>query len=235
MCCGAFALCGRIGEREVATVEIADMDALREYLRQAQMSRYTAVRCELTPELSARVTDAGLVEALIMGLPMAQGVQHRIVRSRGRGALLTAKIRYREGVRMLDRWRNGRKLVLTDDEFFGLAKACDIAMDAICLERAELRFERVYSWICQNIRYVHTAPGQKGYERLVGAASVIRDRQANCQGFADLLYLLCGICGIDCEIRCGRGEKRLHVWNAVCLNGTWLDVDASKGAREQNS
>lgn len=204
---------------------IGEMSALAAYLAQAQSARATDVKCELTPALSARVNDVALVEALVTGLPMAQGVQHRILRSRGRGAVLTAKIRYREGVRMLD------GSVLTEEESAALAIARAVAEEALRLEDEEACFRYVYDWGCQNIRYVHTAPGQKGYERLVGAVGALAERQANCQGFADVLYLLCELCGIDCEYRCGRGVRRLHVWNAVRLNGEWREVDASKGAR----
>ena len=120
---------------------------------------------------------------------------------------------------------------LTAEESAVLETAKSIAAEAKRLCDEEDRFRHVYDWICRNIRYAHTSPGQKGYERLVGAASVLEDHQANCQGFADVLYLLCGLCGIACEYRCGRGEKRLHVWNAVRLKGVWREVDVSKGAR----
>lgn len=204
---------------------IPDMAALQGYLAQCQSCCAAEVRCELTPALSARVNDAALAEALVTGLPMAQGIQPRIVRSRGRGVILTAKVRYRQGVRML------RSAALTAEESASLKTAQNIAAEAKRLCDEENRFRLVYDWICRNIRYAHTSPGQKGYERLVGAASVLEDHQANCQGFADVLYLLCGLCGIVCEYRCGRGEKRLHVWNAVRLKSVWREVDVSKGAR----
>lgn len=204
---------------------IAEMSALAAYLTEAQSARKTEIKCELVPVLSARVSDAALVEALIMGLPMAQGVQHRIIRSRGRGAVLTAKIRYREAVRMLE------GSALTAEEMTALDAARSIGDQAIRMDGEEARFRYVYDWICQNVRYAHTAPGQKGYERLVGASGALLDGQANCQGFADVLYLLCGLSGIECEYRCGRGERRLHVWNAIFVDGMWLEVDVSKGAR----
>lgn len=205
---------------------ITSMKELAEYLADAQRSRADSISCELTPALSARVNDAALVEALVLGLPMAQGVQHRILRSRGRGAVLTAKVRCRDGIRMLD------GVSLTKAESAGLEIARAVADEALRLDGEEARFSHVYDWVCRNISYAHTAPGQKGYERLVGAASVLTDRQANCQGFADTLYLLCGLCGIACQYRCGRGERRLHVWNVVRVDGEWREVDASKGARE---
>lgn len=205
---------------------IADMDMLAAFLADAQACREAQVKCELTRSLSAKMNDAALVEALVIGLPMAQGVQHRVLRSRDRGAVLTAKVRYREGVRMLD------GSLLTAEESTALAAAREIAGEALRLDSDETRFRHIYDWVCRSIRYVHTAPGQKGYEQLVGAAGVLRYRQANCQGFADVLYLLCRLCGIECEYRCGRGERRLHVWNAVRVDGEWREVDASKGARE---
>lgn len=194
------------------------------YLTEAQVHRVDNIRCELSPALSARMNDAALTEALICGLPMAQGVQHRILRSRGRGTVLTAKLRWRDGVRMLS------GMPLNAEESAALEMARSIAADLLPLEE-EARFHQVYNWVCRNVRYVHTAPGQKGYERLVSAVGALLDGQANCQGFADVVYLLCGLCGIACEYRCGRGERQLHVWNAVRVNGVWREADASKGAR----
>ena len=194
------------------------------YLADAQAHRADTIRCELSPALSGRMNDAALTEALICGLPMAQGVQHRILRSRGRGTVLTAKLRWRDGVRMLS------GMPLNAEESAALEMARSIAADFLPLDE-EARFHRVYDWVCRNVRYVHTAPGQKGYERLVSAVGALLDGQANCQGFADVLYLLCGLCGIACEYRCGRGERQLHVWNAVRVNGVWREADASKGAR----
>lgn len=204
---------------------IAAMAEFSAYLGDAQARRAAEVRCEFTPALSARMNDAALVEALITGLPMAQGVQHRIVRSRGRGAVLMAKVRYRDAVRILA----GDSL--TADEFAALRAARGIVAD-FPHQDAEKCFKYIYAWVCGNIHYTHTAPGQKGYERLVGAAGALLDGQANCQGFADVMYLLCGLCGIACEYRIARGEKRLHVWNVVCIDGRWREADASKGARE---
>lgn len=203
---------------------ISTLQELSAYLADIQAHRTADVFCELTIALSSKVNDAALVEALITGLPMAQGVKHRVLRSRGRGVVLMAKVHYREGVRML----GGDKLSKAEAE--ALDVACTIVADGLSLDE-KARFNQVYDWVCRNIRYANTAPGQKGYERLVGASGVLQDRQANCQGFADVLYLLCGLCGITCEYRVGRGERRLHVWNSVCIDGQWREVDASKGAR----
>ena len=213
---------------------IPDQEALLTYLTQMQQIRAGEVRCQLAPPLAARLSDAAIDELLVTGLPMVQGVSRRIVRSRGSGAVLTAKLRYREGVRMLADWQcaGHTNLVLDYTEYLGLARACDVAAEAVRLTGDQVRFDHVYRWLCQHVRYVHTAPGHKGYELLIGAGGAMLHHQANCQGFADALYLLCGLCGIPCEYRLGRGERKLHVWNAVCLDGVWQEVDASRGARQ---
>lgn len=209
---------------------IESEEVLAAYLAQCQAENRSEIRCELSQAYSARVSDAALAEALVAGLPMAQGIQQRIVRSRGRGVLLTAKVRYRDGVRLLAHWRSGEG-VLSDAEAAALERAQSIAALAKEAGTAEDCLTELYGWVCRCICYVHTAPGQKGYERLVSAVGAIHDGQANCQGFADVMYLLCGLCGIECQYRCGRGERRLHLWNTVLVNGVWKELDASKGAR----
>lgn len=208
---------------------IGNKEELAAYLAECQEEGRTEIKCELSSAYSARVRDTALTKALVAGFPMAQGIQQRIIRSRGREVVLTAKVRYRDGVRLLAAWHSGS--VLSAKEAAALETALSIAAQAKTAGTAEDRLTYLYGWVCRNIRYVHTSPGQKGYERLVSAVGVLQDGQANCQGFADVMYLLCGLCGIECQYRCGRGERRLHLWNAVCINGEWREVDASRGAR----
>ncbi len=209
---------------------IADMSEFANCLNQIQETRQPHFTCAFTPELSARLNDAALRRALLTGLPAAQGVECRICRSRGRGLLLTGKVRYREGLRMLAAAR-GEPIPLTADESAALRAAQSVAAEALRLDGEEARFRHVREWLCRNARYVHTAPGAKGYERLVGASGAILRGEANCQGFADALYLLCGLCGMEAVYRCGPGEKRLHVWNEVRIDGKWRIADASRAAR----
>lgn len=212
-------------------MQIADMEALRAYLAHVQERRDRSISCELTPALASRLTDAALGEALVTGLPMVQRLQRRIVRSRGRGAVLTAKLRYRDGVQLLA-CRDGDAADLLPAERDTLAAARTIAARALEFSDEEQRFRCLYDWLCRSVAYAHTAPGQPGYDRLVSATGALLDGRANCQGFADALCLLCGLCGIRAAYRCGRGVRQLHVWNEVCICGEWREVDASRGARE---
>lgn len=204
------------------------LETLAAQIQDAQQRLEQDIRVELTQNLSARMGDAVLEELLVTSLPMARGIRRRILRSRGRGAVITARVTYRDGVRMLS------GAPLTPDESEALQTARDIAAEMLQQPDLQMRFDAVYRWVCSHICYVNTSPGRKGYDQLVGAAGALRNRQANCQGFADVMYLLCGLCGIPCAYRIGRGERQLHAWNAVCIGGKWQETDASRGAREQS-
>lgn len=210
---------------------ITSMDELQAYLRDAQSQRVSYISCSLTAALSARLSDDALTQALVIAIPMAQGIERRILRSRGKGIQLTAKLRYRSGVRMLDYLR-GTGASLDPDEETALQHATDLAAQFSAPDE-DLRFAKLYDWVCRQICYVNTIPGRKGYEDLVSCCGAFHNGEANCQGFADVVYLLCGLCGIQAEYCCDRGNRRLHVWNTVCINGQWRTVDASRGARER--
>lgn len=206
------------------------MDALRESLAAVQERRETFAAFTFERTLAARLTDTAVEEALLLGLPMAQGIVRRIVRSRGQEMRLTVRVIYREGVRMLEAMRESTTS-LNAREQQALRMAQGIAAEALLRQDEAERFQYVFDWIVRHIRYAHIAPGRQGYERLVGASGALLDRQANCQGFADVLYLLCGLCGIACEYRIGHGKRLLHVWNAVCIGHTWKETDASRESR----
>lgn len=210
---------------------ITSMDELQAYLRDAQSQRVSHIACSLTATLSARLSDDALTQALVIALPMAQGIERRILRSRGKGIRLTAKLRYRSGVRMLDHLR-GTGAPLDPDEETALQQATDLAAQFAAPDEG-MCFCQLYDWVCRHIRYENAVPGRNGYEALVSSCSAIHNGEANCQGFADVVYLLCGLCGIQAEYCCDRGNRRLHVWNTVCINGQWRTVDASRGARKR--
>lgn len=204
---------------------IDTLDELNAALSAMQQAQKREARWTLSPALSARLTDAALTEALLLGLPTAQELRARIVRERGKPMLVTVKLRCRLGLRLAE----GDVRTQEEAEVLRIAQR---VVDECPAGDASAAFACMVDWLCRNVRYTHTAPGQKGYARLVSATGALLDGQANCQGFADALYLLCRLCGIQCEYRVGRGERRMHAWNRVCLGGQWLEADASRKARE---
>ena len=139
------------------------------------------------------------------------------------------------GNRIVDAWRSGDRTVLTNEENLALDYSLDLleSWKSLSSDPWEIEYE-IFNFLARHITYTdsetnyYTAESIPRQHTAIGA---LLDRQANCQGFADVMYLLCGLCSIACEYRIGRGERRLHVWNSVCMDGMWREVDASKGAR----
>ncbi|MBQ8555852.1 MAG: transglutaminase domain-containing protein [Clostridia bacterium] len=204
------------------------MDAQSLYRRcqQAQSARETQLR--LQPD--AAMSNAQLALLLDEALSMVQGRQMQIVRSRGGRCELRLTLHYREGVRMLDAWRNGRTHLLTPEEQSALTAACAVACDA-AEDDAAGRTRRVYGVVCQMLRYANTAPGRVGYEKLVGAAGALGGGYANCQGFSDAFFLIGSIAGLTVRHVSGWRGCVQHMWNAVYIGGEWRYADASRGSR----
>lgn len=86
--------------------------------------------------------------------------------------------------------------------------------------------EKIYQYICENIRYRNAT---KTDRTPYGA---IFYQKANCQGFAELFFDLCGYADIDAAIIHGRTKKDAedvitHAWNLVRIGKKWYNVDAS--------
>ncbi len=195
------------------------MPELSELLAAAQEKR--APRIDFT--LPAHVPDAAIRRLLTQGLPLVQGMKVRIVRSRGRDTAVTAFLRYREGVLLVDEWRRtGRVPAVMADT---LAIAARIPTEAT---RARFLCGRV----ARHIRYVNTAPGHAGYDRLVGAMGALSGGQANCQGFADAYYLIGSLAGLNVRHILGERNHRPHLWNQVKIGADWLHVDVSRVSRQ---
>ena len=128
---------------------IASAEELRVRLSAMQEARQTEGRWELSPALSARMTHAALTALLLSGLPMAQELRPRLVRTRTNVTLLTVKLRYRLGLRLTE------GSIRTPDEAETLRRAQEIA-DSRPAGDASAAFDHVYRWLCRFVRYACT-------------------------------------------------------------------------------
>lgn len=196
------------------------MEELGVFLRTAQQQRDTMIICRLAPSFAVRVTDAQLDAAFTYALPLVQQRTWQVYRSRGGMAELRCRLAYRDGVRMLD-----RTLAVPSSARLIAEEAMRLFPDG------RSRFCWLHAIVSHAVSYENTAPGRCGYDHLVRASCVLETGRANCQGFADLLYLLSGLAGIQTDFQCGRRGKGLHLWNLVHLDGEWYASDASRGSR----
>ncbi len=94
----------------------------------------------------------------------------------------------------------------------------------------------LYNWLVRNVAY-KADDGTRDSYRYKSLASALIDRQADCDGFANAVTLLCGMAGIESfkvfypegEAQDG-GAAAGHVWNVVRIDGTYYCLDASYDA-----
>ena len=93
----------------------------------------------------------------------------------------------------------------------------------------------LFSWLGENVAYGERAPyyfkrGHLLYDALV-------ERDCLCSGYADAMYYLCNLCGVECLSVYGLaydpetpGDLADHLWNQVRIYGNWYVCDPTANA-----
>ena len=128
-----------------------------------------------------------------------------------------------------------------DDEMekfsLGLAAAREIAAQAPQGDDWETA-DWIFSWLAENVVYGERTPyyfqrGHMLYDALV-------ERDCLCSGYANAMYYLCNLCGVECvcvyglakdpETAGGLGD---HLWNYARIYGNWYVFDPTSNACAQ--
>ena len=93
----------------------------------------------------------------------------------------------------------------------------------------------LFSWLGEHVAYGDRTPyyfkrGHQLYDALV-------ERDCLCSGYADAMYYLCNLCGVDCLSVYGLaydpetpGDLADHLWNQVRIYGSWYVCDPTMNA-----
>ena len=145
----------------------------------------------------------------------------------GQVSIRFEQIRYYSGKRIWAAMAAGMTDRLTARERDTLRAAADIAAG---VRGSETERERaLHDWLCSHVRY-STDDEENDNDCAVGA---LLDGLADCDGYSDAFFLLCRLSGIDARLVDGtatdfRGQNDSgHMWNAVCIRGTWVMVDVT--------
>ena len=88
----------------------------------------------------------------------------------------------------------------------------------------------IYKYIMEHTEYDHdTCDGLRSNPRAYNIIGVLADGLAVCEGYSDTFTVLCKSFGIDVVQMVGylRASGGAHAWNAVNIDGTWYQVDAT--------
>ena len=95
------------------------------------------------------------------------------------------------------------------------------------------KVQAIYNWITANVKYDYSHMNDPTYLLQYSAYAAAVQKQAVCQGYANLFYRLANDAGIDCRIITGKAyngtQTEDHAWNIVrmddekyyCLDATW--------------
>lgn len=119
-----------------------------------------------------------------------------------------------------------------------ILKETGLAGDGAEKRSTEEKIQILYQWL-EN----HTSYDTKAYEDSVAnrhkkageiyeyahnAWGMLVKRKGMCQGYSDAFLLLCHMAGVEAVAVTGSINQSIpHVWNAVCLEGSWYYVDAT--------
>ena len=92
----------------------------------------------------------------------------------------------------------------------------------------------VCGYVASHVTYDRVHAKHKSYHASATAYAALRQGTAVCQGYAAAVYRLLREAGVPVRIVRGEGirsdgSSEPHAWNAVCLDGRWLNVDVTWG------
>ena len=141
------------------------------------------------------------------------------------------------GWRILCCYQSGRTDLLSAREAQTLEAALALVSGA---SGSDLEKERyIFDALCARITYDREDNGSGEKDCAIGA---LLNGRADCDGYADAMVLCCGLAGIPCRYMHGSSRKTdlpssegNHLWNLVCIDGTWLICDVTWGDHEETS
>ncbi len=89
----------------------------------------------------------------------------------------------------------------------------------------------IYDYVTSHVIYDYDNVGNQEYTLQYSAYGALNNGKAVCQGYANLLYRMLLVAGVDNRIVVGTANNGVsagaHAWNAVCIDGTYYFVDAT--------
>ena len=214
---------------------ITTLSVLREFLRQQEMQRVEAFTFQPGGALNARYPGGKLQAFVLDAMPLACRI-HTSTRTEGDVRTVTCTMTYRSGVRMLDAWRCGSMSGLTREELLALPVAENIAQSIRNKRREPMdRLYLLYSYVAALVTYRKDSVSDQHFHQLASGAWALVNKEANCQGFADLLYLLGSMLGFKMGMQGGMSRTGGHMWNTIELDGCRYAMDASVAALDRHS
>ena len=213
-----------------AVKEIASLTALRAWLRQLEEQRTETFTFRPKGSLLSQYPTGNMGSVVLEMMPLTRRCKSSVRRS-GTTVDVTCTMVYRSCVRMLDAWQGRSRTALETEELRALEIARDVVLQIMQKRQTQIdRLYLLYTYIGAKISYQKGKAGTAAFDALTSADAALLTNTANCQGFAEVMYLMGGM--MDCEmgLMSGRSAAGPHSWNSIVIGGAVYAMDASASA-----
>ena len=153
--------------------------------------------------------------------------------SPGENTVTVADAKYYAGWRILQLWKQGKTDQLTDREKQALQEALKLVQGATGSDLEKERY--IYDALTKRVSY-YDGDGDPAGEKDCAVGALLNGR-ADCDGYADVLLLCCGLAGIEGRYVHGNSLEAIatgapdstHKWNLLFINGEWVNCDLTWG------
>lgn len=110
----------------------------------------------------------------------------------------------------------------TEDELEFLAPEVEAILEDANATTEKKKLDAIFNWVAQNIQYSYDVTQHSAYYTYTGGKAI-------CQGYANLLNVMCHIAGLSCFNVNGYATSTWagHAWNYAKADGKWYVVDAT--------
>ncbi len=210
-------------------LEVSDLTGLPEKIQEIGSRGYDAFALLPSKELFERLT----------------GQENELLHALETAAFVNSGVTTYQGERSLIYYKEGTSVFFPG---YVILRAAQLGQEALLPERLQetLRMARrmiaeisgtqedtvlaIHDLLCRHTAYKIDESTEED-DCCIGA---ILNGEANCDGYADAFFLLCGLKEVPVRMVSGEvlkqldpGEDPFHVWNLVQLNGLWQGVDVT--------
>lgn len=217
-------------------VQLATLEEAAAYLGAQAQTEAEEIYLFCEPEVYDALTeglfgDGSGLEARIQDLLPQAGIFDSIIG--GVGHIVYVRVsQYFPGTRIMHAVQRGDLSALTDRELETLARAEELAAEAMADTDRETSL-RIHDALCSLIVYTED-PDTDEDDTAIGA---ILNGEANCDGYTDAFYLIGTLAGLEVRYQHGdtydvQRERSVtnaatHLWDLLLLDGTWRMVDVT--------
>lgn len=209
------------------TLKIDSQDALYDAIIECMQKNQSAMTFEYTGTDADTAVD---IETILNTIPGLKSIEYTIT-SNVAGDKYKFNMSYWDSDAIIYAYKNSNSSYLTSRQKTMYDKY--ISIINVCTSTANTAFENeraIYNYLVDNITYDRKITSHfNAYEALTEGRAV-------CAGYSECFRTLMEMLGYECTVISGTADNENHMWNAICLNNEWYQVDVTWGdTDEQNT